>query len=1086
MPKKKASLINAFKDIGKESGEITYAKTLKDAEDWLAKITVEQLISTALDPLKLTNPDLVKQWVDEFSRAEHQQLSSSIEKLKTPLVQMIETQRMELNATNQKEIEHLQSEIKDYQTKLELCTKTLDNIETLKQQQQQEKENLQKNYQKPSQSTQEAIEKANAPAVSLNLTPIPFSPTSPPSSPAGAPPNTPPPLSSKRILESLKRRVASAKTTEDIKNIPAHTLNVVKEIDEYIWLSVVDSINTLKKGIDGNTKNAVILSLNAALEELTPEKSQLLSSRPDLAKNTRATTTQETIEKANTPAVSLTVVTLAVARLSKESEEKLASPNHLALTEFIPSKNEFTSLPNGKILTGLKKQIQDAKTTTDIEKIPDSILNLVKEIDESAGSHLENLITSLKNEPFNKNANTEAFVVVNQILVGQKSASKLNSHSDLAKDAASELNHASALTESLKTLNQMVSEQREEATKAMETLNTQHEASVKVEYQKLYAGIPEEKWPETPQTYLATLKREQQLKELQFGLAKVKTALNENHVALKQVNKSVEERPVPNVVFNQPGVLTPEQWANHYQACTKQLGVAQAKYLGDKNTLSRAQATFKQLTQQTQALDEQIASLAQKASPEVSIQINALSSLKENIKKQGEILAKEYTEVQNKLKGKTENLQKARKLLIEENEQADLFNQQLIAVPHIQTRADLRLKQVQARSHPLVNDILDGTQKNPSCILVEDQFYENTNQSIANLKAQLDELEKNKIQKEAPLSALESAFNQALATKITAARTAIATLQTSYQTKKQEWEAYSTEDLLLQHSRQITNAPNKISDTLTDCQGWSLERIQLADKDFRGVAMRYAYLNHAELRRCNFSGMALEGINFGRADIQTCQFENANFKRVILHEQTQFNWGAYGQKVLLDNLSDLYSLPSEIYLQRLVKLVAENSPKTITGDLILKLLMHTEQIERPDNVTEKAHLIAQQNHAVSIVNYLVPCLTSVEEVLKFSTLIEEKRKDEEKNPYAFIRRELDLFRLKYGNTHAWEQIMTCIQKQLQQLTKDVQPLKKEQYEAGEMIMKAHVKHDYGFGFFYTPGIAHQWEKEHKSNTLKPK
>lgn len=930
MPKKQENLIDAFKGLAKESGEIIYIEVLKDTEDWLAKITIKQLVLTTLDPLKLTNPDLVKPWVDEFSSAEHQQLFNSIEKLKTPLMQMIETQRMELNATNQKEIERLQSEIEDYQTKQELCSKIFDTIETLKQQQQQEKEALQKNYQEPNQSIQETIKKANAEAATLNLAPISLGPDKRSLADVKqAVEYLSDQLYNKRLLYKLKRQVNTAKTTEDIQKISDYaTEKLTKNLPEYIKLSLEILIDKLQKGINNDTKVAAILILDTALTELSLEKSKRL--------------------------IFWTVSTRDAAR---------------------------------------------------------------------------------------------------------------------------------SLHQLLKTLNQAISEQSEEATKVIETLNVQHETSLTATYEELYAGILKENWPLTPEIYLETLKKAQQLKQLQLDFAALKVALNENHATLKQINKSVEEKLVPNVVFNQPGVLTSEQWSNHYQTSVKQLSAAQAKYWGDKNALSRAEAIFKQLLQKTQILGEQIASLAQNASPEVSIRVNALSSLRKGIQKQGGILAKEYTAVQSKLKEKTENLQKARKLLVEENKQADLFNQQLTAVNHIQKRLNLRLGQVQARSHPLVNNILDGTRKNPVCILTEDQFYENTNQFIVILKAQLNKLEKNKIQKETPLSTLESAFSQALAAKITVARTAIANLQTSYQTKKQEWASYSTENFLLQRSRQITNTSNKVSDTLTDCQGWSLERIQLADKDFRDVAMRYAYLNHAELQRCDFSGIALEGVHFGGADIQTCQFENANFKKVILDEQTQFNWGAYGQKVLFDNLSDPYSSPSEIYLHRLVEVAAQKSPETISADLILNLLEQTKQTEQPADITEKAHRIAQQNHAVSIVNHLVPRLASIDEVLKLKVLVENKYKEDEKNPYRFIRQELDLFRFKYGNTHAWEQIMTCIKTKLQELAKDAR-LDELQYQYGETIMKTHVKHDYGFGFFYTPEIAHEWGKTHKSNTLK--
>ena len=404
-----------------------------------------------------------------------------------------------------------------------------------------------------------------------------------------------------------------------------------------------------------------------------------------------------------------------------------------------------------------------------------------------------------------------------------------------------------------------------------------------------------------------------------------------------------------------------------------------------------------------------------------------------------------------------------------------------------------------------VNALKKAAFLNPSGIFKEDKFYEDIKFIIANFEAELKKLNDASIKKD-NLSSLENAFNKALNQKIEEAKAALIQSQTNYERLKKDWESLAVQYPIIKNSRALSKAPKNVAQTLTNCEGQDLRRIQLKDKNFQGVALRYANLSESHLQRCDFSGCDLQSVNFKGATLEQCTFINfkdgkidlltsSNFKGVILDKKTELDWENNSGKILLDNLSDPLFKPTQTdYFQDLIATVKSKTP--IQGEWVLDILKAIggwdpsfRRWTHPSVNINKMNLITQQNHAVFVIKQLIPEMDSIQEVLALRDLVDKKDHIKElfetqyeatkRNPYAFIRRELDIVRFKYGNTQPWKEIIQTIQTRLNELAvkaaSDGVILTSAEYKAGERIMKTHVEHDYGSGFFYTPAVSSQWE-----------
>lgn len=1022
-------LTDLFEKIGEDSGETNYRETLKSIEDWLATMTMDSLVSEILKTKSLENTELVNPWVSEFSGSDvGKEFVTQIKTLTTPLIQLIENQRVQLNATNQKEIKQLQGEINALATKIttysESYPKVLEEIKVLQEKQQQEKQNLWEQHEKLNEIVQGLVQKVNAYTKTLNLSPISA--------------NTNVDLSSEidGLFEALQKKLTSlAIDVPSLKSPPTSPSSKL-----------------------------------SALSQLSPSSTSSITSSSSSSSASSASGTSSST--------------------TTSSSFTFTAPNS-------PPPTSPTNRPKKSLKEVIEKLNDQAQTAKDFENIL-KILNRMKDsdVDKKSMKMLKQAIKQLAESEKNSDQSDQYMkeyalgfakklvVATTKLEASSAKEQSLMSDRETIKEKTQEA--CTVLGGILGDLTETISQQADATKKAIEDLNAQHTTSLEAAYQKLYGGIPKEKQPASPEAYLETLKKEQKMKQIQFALTQLKKGLNKNEAALKKIKKETDAITVPNVIFEQAGTFTFERWAAHHHDKKRQLNETKRQFTVRRKAFYKSQTEFKNLQEKINGLGEQIASLTS-ATSVPSIQVKALSSLKENIQKQGKILTEEYLEVKRARIKKVELFIKKRQALSAEKKQVQAFDEILVNVDQIRNQINAKIQVVNIRSHTsdyknLVRQILAGTLKNPTCILQEDHFYQNISESIPKLQ-QLKTLATKKIQKATPLSVLETAFNQALDAKIKDAQTQISSLQTGCEKKKQEWETFSNsnQNLLLRHSREIANAPPDIREALTQCEDRFLDRIQLVDRNFQGVSIKNSRFRHAELIRCDFSGVALDRVDFSSADIQTCRFQNTNFKGVILDDKTQLDWKTHAQQILLDNIANPYNRLASDYLVNLIKLVKTKCQGEVSGDWILNLLKEIGQIKQPDNLKEKEHLIAQQNRAVFIVTELVPQLT-LDEVLKLKALVENKHKGDE-NPYGFIRHELDAFRLKYGNTDPWKQIMTCVKGRLNEITQNVK-LTQQQYKDGKRIMKTHVAHDYGFGFFYTPEIAHEWKVDHKPEEPK--
>lgn len=582
----------------------------------------------------------------------------------------------------------------------------------------------------------------------------------------------------------------------------------------------------------------------------------------------------------------------------------------------------------------------------------------------------------------------------------------------------------------------------------------------------------------------ASAKNEITFKTIQIKLAQLRAALTDAREVLSELSEKFKvvvkklEKEVANVLtFEEMGKKNAIRNVVLSLALLK-IKVFQAEASIRKEACLEYQKTYN-------AIQIEIAAIIYKLPNDPAAQ--ALASVAKILFDELPGISKHVDEIYAETKAQVTEIENEKKILLAEQEAIPNYVTTLKNANDLVENLHKTNVEIKKREYP--DNILDLFKKatflNPSDILDEDTFYEETKKGIACFEAELKKLNESAIKKD-NLSSLENTFNKALNEKIEEVKAALQQAKTNYDRLQKDWESLAVQYPIIKNSRALSKVPNNVAATLADCKGQDLRGIHLTDKKFKGVSFQYANLSESHFERCDFSECDLQSVNFKGATLKQCT--SINFKGVILDKNTKLDWENDGGKILFDNLSDPLFKPAQAnYLRDLIATVKSKMP--IHGEWVLEILKKIGQSRsfRPWTHLNEVDLIAQQNHAVFVIKQLIPQMDSIQDVLKLKDLVDKKdhieelfetplKASEREKHYAFIRRELDIFRFKYGNTQPWKEIMQTIQARLNELAgKPNVKLTKEDYEAGERIMKTHVKHDYGFGFFYTPSVSSEWE-----------
>lgn len=640
-----------------------------------------------------------------------------------------------------------------------------------------------------------------------------------------------------------------------------------------------------------------------------------------------------------------------------------------------------------------------------------------------------------------------------------------------------------------------------ETNSALQTLAKEQGLEIQTTYAELSSYLPENTVISTGQEYpthrknLAIMTCDLNLLKAKLGLFELKRTLNNVHTTLAAID-------VQSTAFeykaNTPDLFA-NQWEIHARQAEKAIRASKEKIVAItvKLTEAEAEAAIANLTKELHSAHQILTQTKKEANaeglPEMS-DLSELLSTKDAIEKELNPLKQQIIEVKSLRQEKIIALLVQKNIYDRENKQAKTYQSILEKAEQYKNTIETEIEKLQSNLHQypdtLVNDIIQGNVP-AHFIPDQDNFYAACEQKCLTLETEINQLANQPI-----ISDLDKAFSQALTQKITECKIELSNLSDAKTTRKSAWEAFSENNKLIRNSRRV------IADGRANKGGYydnyDLRRIQLNDHDFGKATIEGINFENAQLTRCNFSEQALYRTNFNNADVSTCNFDYANFEGVIVNNHTQIDWKKYGYAMLRDNLANPYTHVAdtqETYLSQLIALVTQKCEGEMLpdnkpfSDWILDILKEIAQVPQPTNSDEKAHLHAQQQRAVFFMRQIVPHL-SIDALLGLHDLVDKKHA-EDNNPYGFIRRELDWFRNKYGNTDPWERIVMPIKERLQDFANNPgdKKLSDIEYQTGLNIMNTQTKHTYLLGqvaFFLTPAstFAQNW-KNRKDALIEP-